>query len=572
MKKELIYKITKITSLVIAFINFMLYFSMRCCWSGISKTLGYEKSNSQFIYNLPIIICIILALLLIANIVLFFSMKKEKKMWSFITLGLNLIFSIAICVIIALGAKDYLYFIWPEFFSLSLLVFGIWIVVFFVFYYHKTPLKDDPLFKFVILGGIIITSCCHIFNVSINRFTCGPVVYAVEDTYQIVFSTSTDSLGWIEIDGVEYHQTSAGSQISRTKIHKISIPMDKLNNAKTYSIYSQKLIYRGPFGGIKGRELYQTYDFTPIDTSDGLKYYSLADIHMELEGSKKAASYHNDMELLIINGDVISMIDSFDDANYVNKVAHEITKGNIPVIYSRGNHEIKGKYSEEFHNFVGSVNGNFYYRTLIDDLYVLNLDIGEDHDDDYWEYYGTVNYDEYRKEQLEFIKKEIENKDYQNYKYRLVLSHIPIVFVNSRKNHVPFKDDLTALLNQMDIDMALSGHQHDLFVFEPNIIKPNETLTYNKEFGGKKYKGYLTDFNFPSMLISKRGLTQTDSSDLTSNKQIGLLIEVDFTKNKQIATYNNYYGEKVNIVNPFAEINYGNQIEIDLETKVFSKK
>lgn len=572
MKKELIYKITKITSLVIAFINFMLYFSMRCCWSGISKTLGYEKSNSQFIYNLPIIICIILALLLIANIVLFFSMKKEKKMWSFITLGLNLIFSIAICVIIALGAKDYLYFIWPEFFSLLLLVFGIWIVVFFVFYYHKTPLKDDPLFKFVILGGIIITSCCHIFNVSINRFTCGPVVYAVEDTYQIVFSTSTDSLGWIEIDGVEYHQTSAGSQISRTKIHKISIPMDKLNNAKTYSIYSQKLIYRGPFGGIKGRELYQTYDFTPIDTSDGLKYYSLADIHMELEGSKKAASYHNDMELLIINGDVISMIDSFDDANYVNKVAHEITKGNIPVIYSRGNHEIKGKYSEEFHNFVGSVNGNFYYRTLIDDLYVLNLDIGEDHDDDYWEYYGTVNYDEYRKEQLEFIKKEIENKDYQNYKYRLVLSHIPIVFVNSRKNHVPFKDDLTALLNQMDIDMALSGHQHDLFVFEPNIIKPNETLTYNKEFGGKKYKGYLTDFNFPSMLISKRGLTQTDSSDLTSNKQIGLLIEVDFTKNKQIATYNNYYGEKVNIVNPFAEINYGNQIEIDLETKVFSKK
>ena len=202
----------------------------------------------------------------------------------------------------------------------------------------------------------------------------------------------------------------------------------------------------------------------------------------------------------------------------------------------------------------------------------MNLDIGEDHDDDYWEYYGTVNYDEYRKEQLEFIKKEIENKDYQNYKYRLVLSHIPIVFVNSRKNHVPFKDDLTALLNQMDIDMALSGHQHDLFVFEPNIIKPNETLTYNKEFGGKKYKGYLTDFNFPSMLISKRGLTQTDSSDLTSNKQIGLLIEVDFTKNKQIATYNNYYGEKVNIVNPFAEINYGNQIEIDLETKVFSKK
>ena len=106
--------------------------------------------------------------------------------------------------------------------------------------------------------------------------------------------------------------------------------------------------------------------------------------------------------------------------------------------------------------------------------------------------------------------------------------------------------------------MLLSGHQHDLFVFEPNVVTPKEKLTYNQAYGGKTYKGYLTDFNFPSMLISIRGLTQTDSSDLTSNKQI--------------ATYNNYYGEKVNIVNPFADIDYGNGIEIDLDTKVFSKK
>ena len=572
MKKETIFKITKISSLVIAFFNFMMYFSMRCCWSGISKTLGYEKTNSSFIYNLPLIICIVLAILLAVNIVLFFTMKKEKNIWSLITLGINIVFSAAIVVIIALGAKDYLYFIWPEFFSLALLVFGIWVAVFFLFYYHKTPLKDDPLFKFVMIGGIIITSCCHIFNVSINRFTYKPVVYAVEDTYQIVFSTSTDSLGWVVIDGVEYHQTSAGSQISRTKVHKISVPMEKLDSAKTYSIYSQKLIYRGPFGGIKGREISESYDFAPVNTTDGLKYYSLADIHMELEGSKKATSYHSDMELLVINGDVISMIDTFDDANYVNKVAHEITKGRIPVVYSRGNHEIKGKYSEEFHKFVGSVNGDFFFTAYLGDTYILNLDIGEDHDDDYWEYYDTVNYDEYRAKQLEFVQKEIDSKNYLNYKYRLVLSHIPVVFVNSRKNHVPFKDDLTALLNQMDIDMLLSGHQHDLFVFEPNVVTPKEKLTYNAAFGGKTYKGYLTDFNFPSMLISKRGLTQTDSSALTSNKQIGLAIEVDFNNNKQIATYNNYYGEKVNIVNPFADIDYGNEIEIDLDTKVFSKK
>ena len=27
----------------------LMYFSMRCCWSGISKTLGYEDSSVIFV-------------------------------------------------------------------------------------------------------------------------------------------------------------------------------------------------------------------------------------------------------------------------------------------------------------------------------------------------------------------------------------------------------------------------------------------------------------------------------------------------------------------------------------------
>ena len=140
-------------------------------------------------------------------------------------------------------------------------------------------------------------------------------------------------------------------------------------------IHSQKLIYRGPFGGIKDQEISESYTFKPVDTSDGLTYYALADVHMTYEGALKAASYCENMELLVLNGDLISMVDSFDDANYVNKVAYGITKGEIPVIHSRGNHEIKGKYAEDFHKFVGSKNGNFYFNVKIKDLYESWLDI-----------------------------------------------------------------------------------------------------------------------------------------------------------------------------------------------------
>ena len=40
---------------------------------------------------------------------------------------------------------------------------------------------------------------------------------------------------------------------SYEKVYKVVVPMDKLDEAKSYTIGIQKMIYRGPFGGIKGR-------------------------------------------------------------------------------------------------------------------------------------------------------------------------------------------------------------------------------------------------------------------------------------------------------------------------------
>ena len=81
MKKELIYKIIKITSLVLALFNLLMYFSMRCCWSGISKTLGYEKDYSDFIFHLPLILFFVMLVAAITNILLFKLMKKDSNLW-----------------------------------------------------------------------------------------------------------------------------------------------------------------------------------------------------------------------------------------------------------------------------------------------------------------------------------------------------------------------------------------------------------------------------------------------------------------------------------------------------------
>lgn len=571
MLKKILLKVSKIGNLVIAWFNFCMFFAMRPCWSGISKILGYEDSYSSFIYDLPILLWVVFFAIALATTLMFILMKKEKNLWSYIFNGVNIVFFVAIFVIIALGAADYMDYIWPNFFKYVGIAALILLAVFLIFYYPKTKLANNKIFKISTISALCFLITLNVVNFTFNSITTGAVVYAVEDEYQIVFSSATNARAWVQIGEERYFDNYNGSNRSYTKIHKVSIPMEILDNAKEYEIHVQKITYEGPFGGYFGRDISEKYTFKPVDTSDGFNYYSLSDIHMAGDAAIKAAAYDTDMELLVLAGDIVSMMDTYADANLVNDYAHKITKGSIPVLYARGNHEIKGKYSEEFHKFVGTKGESFFYKVNLPGVYGLVLDMGEDHEDKYWEYYDTAYYNDYRNEQIKFLENELAKGEFSSYDYRLVVCHIPLTFINSRKDHVEPKEKMTNLLNQMDINMMISGHQHDLFVFEPGTVKYNEKgkMVYNPNYTSTKtYGGRMTDHNFLNLLVSKRGYTQTDSSKLTNySSQIGMQTNVNFAENRQTCIYNNSKGEKVHMIHAFNdEIDYGTEIVFDLTT------
>lgn len=567
MKQKLIFS-SKVANLVLSWFNFVMFFSMRCCWSGISKTLGYESNYAWILLNLPVFIFFLFFAVFIANVCMYMLVKKESNLWSYICNGFNIVFLIVILVIIKLGAVDYMRFVWPAFFTYLGITIAILALVFMIFIYPKTPLKECKYFKLGTMGIVGVWLVLYLFNISFNRITCGANVYAVEKEYQVVFSSSTESRAWVEVDGVRYFDNYNGVNRTYTKIHKVSVPMEVLDNAGHYKIHVQKLTYRGPFGGYFGRDISKEYSFRPVSAEDGIKYYSLSDIHMAGKASAKTVSYFNDIDFFVLAGDIVSMMDSFVDANLTNVYAHQITKGNIPIVYARGNHELKGKYAEEFHNFVGTNHGNFYYNIYLDNTFITVLDIGEDHDDDWWEYYDTAYYEEYREAQYKMLEDTYLSSEHLAYDYKLAVCHIPVVFVNNRHNHEIAKAKFTELLNKLEINMCISGHQHDLLIFEPGTVTPNEVLKYNKEFSSKKtYKGYLTDFNFVNLAVSKRGHTQTDSSNLTNMKsQIGTYISVDFGNKTQTVKFTDSLGKEINVVNPFADINYGKELVFSLKT------
>ena len=567
--KNKVFLIIRIIGTVLAFFNFLMFFAMRPCWSGISSTLGFKGGSNTFLYYLPVVICVLLFVILLCDLIL----KKifSKKNWLHIMfLAISVVFLAAIIVIIVLGAVDYMRFVWPKFFTGVGVVAVLAAIYLLLFVYPKTPLKDSRIFKFGILGIASLVAVGVLTNFSINWITYKPVVYAVEDKYQIVFSTNAESVGWVEINGVDYYDTYDGNARTFTRVHKVEVPMTVLDNAKQYTVHTKKTIYAGPFGGFLGRDISEKVNFKPVDTSDGIQYLSFSDIHMNDKLAAATASHAENYDFLVLAGDIISDVETFEDANFNNQVAYSITKGEIPVVYARGNHDLKGRYAQDLHRYAGAKGEKFYYNFYFKDVYGLVLDLGEDHDDDWWEYYETAQYDGYRKEQLDFLQTEIDKGDFNDYKYHLVISHIPIPFVNSRHNHEYVKKEMTRLLNQMDVDMALCGHQHQIMIFEPGLITPETKLQYNPNYKTGSYNGYLTDFNFPSFMVSKQGYTFADGTDIsTAKSHIGMFTDVDLVGKKETCYYLNSNGERVDTMNMFYDKAYGKQIVIDLETKTF---
>ena len=172
--KERVFKIFRIVGTILAFFNALMFFAMRPCWSGISATLGYKGGSNTFLLYVPIIICVLLFLLLISDLVL---KKVFKKNWlQILFLSIHFVFLVAIIIIIVMGGKDYMRFVWPKFFVAVGALDVILCLYILLFVYPKTQLKDNNYVKYGILGVSSALAIAILVNVSINKITYKPVV------------------------------------------------------------------------------------------------------------------------------------------------------------------------------------------------------------------------------------------------------------------------------------------------------------------------------------------------------------------------------------------------------------
>lgn len=116
------------------------------------------------------------------------------------------------------------------------------------------------------------------------------------------------------------------------------------------------------------------------------------------------------IDFLILNGDIIDHSGSVENFDEIYEIIEELTGGSIPVVFSRGNHDLRGVCAEKLAEYTPVDNGNSYYTFTLGSIWGILLDCGEDKIDAHPEYGNTVCCHAFREEETEYLKQVIENK------------------------------------------------------------------------------------------------------------------------------------------------------------------
>lgn len=314
------------------------------------------------------------------------------------------------------------------------------------------------------------------------EWRAAPTVCAVGQNYHIMIPVKCDMVMWAEIGNQRYYDESNGILRSMVRVHRIVVPMQVLDAARAYTIVTRKAICRRPYFPEMGPCITHNFSFSPLQKRENIHIYQLADTHGIVKESVDAAKYFGDsLDLLILNGDIADHSGSIENICIAYEIAGQVTGGRIPVVFSRGNHDLRGAYAENLADYTPNDAGKSYYDFRIGCIWGYLLDCAEDKADDCPEYGGTICCESFRAQQTADFRAAIADAD-RSYRapgvmYRLVVSHVPFTHTDrdtDAQGNTPFGIEVPLytewskiLRDTVHPQLMLCGHVHEYFISMP---------------------------------------------------------------------------------------------------------
>ena len=345
--------------------------------------------------------------------------------------------------------------------------------------------------KFILLLSFLVGS---VLAAGAANIMYGPWVHNVSETgFTLIWIGQEPSLDYVEIapiDGTSfetcsrprYYESRFGKRVTGT-FHHVRIDGLQPGTAYRYRIVGKVVkddhsAYRttyGPerrvFGNVKKGQ--REYSIRTLDSrADTCRFSILNDIHFNDKRFATLASGINTdkTDFLVLNGDIASYAVSIDTVikHSIAPIAEQIAR--VPTIFVRGNHEGRGRDANKVYDLYPTSTGEFYYSFRQGPAAFIVLDGGEDKPDDSCEYSGMADYDNYRAQELEWLKKAVKDPSFTSAPIKICLIHVPTF---SRKGawygEQWMSKNFTPVLSEAGIDLMLSAHYHQYMAQDAGV-------------------------------------------------------------------------------------------------------
>ena len=308
----------------------------------------------------------------------------------------------------------------------------------------------------------------------------GPyVVSATEDGFTVVWTTTADATGWVEIapdtkehfythERPKFYQLESGLHQKIGRHHTVRVTGLEKGTSYRYRIVNRTVTDVEPrqvlFGEHWGSDVRSgVYRTKTLDRdADTVSFCVFNDIHAR-DTVLRSLSEHIDrstVDFVVFNGDMVSAVKDREliwDGYLAS--ASELFASRIPVMHVRGNHEYRGRCASAYSDFFPGNNSRTFYSFRHGPAMFIVLDSGEDKSDENIANLGLIDTDDLFAEQKEWLDSLVSCEEFRTAPVKIVLMHIPInggVSYGTERVREVFGE----ILDNAGIDLMISGHNH----------------------------------------------------------------------------------------------------------------
>lgn len=265
-------------------------------------------------------------------------------------------------------------------------------------------------------------------------------------------------------------EAQENGMLSVSTLHRVDVTGLKPGHTYSYRLESTRVVRLKPYQPDMGETLKSpTYSFTTFDHTKPVgSFNTITDTHGMVDRIQAVGKIIDwkTTDFLVHTGDGVNWVESEDQIfdTWLDPIG-EVLHQEKPLIYARGNHDLRGPFARNLVNYLGTSDRKFYFSRDDGPLHVIVIDTAEDKPDETKAYSGLLRQKAYRQEELDWFSHHLATDELaKKASFRVVVMHQPDWGWLDQKNN-----EWTEVANKGNVDLVIAGHFHHFVHFEVGV-------------------------------------------------------------------------------------------------------